>query len=76
MHSKSMGLQIADAVTSSYYYAVENSADGFTEDAYVRLLLPCACRHAGELFGHGVRLHGCSQATLEKMRLELTRWER
>ena len=76
MHSKSMGLQIADAVTSSYFYAVETSADGFTEDAYVRLLLPCACRQAGELFGHGARFAHCSQETLDKMRTETMRWER
>lgn len=76
MHSKSMGLQIADAVTSSYFYAVESSADGFNEDAYVRLLLPCACRRTGELFGYGFRLQGCSRDTSTKMQSELTRWER
>ena len=76
MHSKSMGLQIADAVTSSYFYGVETTVDGFTEDAYVRLLLPRACRQGEELFGHGAKFVGCSQATLSEMRRELIRWER
>ena len=76
MHSKSMGLQIADAVTSSYYYAVENSADGFTEDAYVRLLLPCAYQHSGKIYVHGVEFWHCSEDTHKQMQIELSRWER
>ena len=76
MHSKSLGLQIADALTSSYFKAVEKSADGFTEDSYVRLLLPCAYRPGGELFGHGARFEYCSEATKEKMRREISRWDK
>ena len=76
MHSKSMGLQIADAVTSSYYCAVENSADGFTEDAYVRLLLPRAYRYSEKLFGHGINFWHCAEDTYEQMQIELSRWER
>lgn len=76
MHSKSMGLQIADAITSGYFYAVEASADGFTEDAYVRLLLPRACRHGGQVFGSGAQFRHCSGPTLEEMRREVARWER
>lgn len=76
MHSKSMGLQIADAVTSSYYYAVENSADGFTEDAYVRLLLPCAYQNSGKIFGHGINTQFCSKETTLEMQTELKKWER
>ena len=76
MHSKSMGLQIADAVTSSYYYAVEQSADEFTEDAYVRLLLPCAYRHSGELLGHGINAQFCGEEALIGVRSDLTRWQR
>lgn len=76
MHSKSMGLQIADAVTSSYYYAVENSLDGFTEDAYVRLLLPCAYRRSETLSGCGIKFWHCSPNTHKQMELELSRWMR
>ncbi len=76
MHSKSMGLQIADAITSSYFYAVEPSQDGFTEDAYVRLLLPCAFQHSEELIGRGMRFDYCSEETVTAMRLEVARWQR
>ena len=76
IHSKSMGLQIADAVTSSYFYAVESSADGFVEDAYVRLLLSCAYHHLGELFGHGINAQFCKPSTRLEMEQELTRWKR
>ena len=55
-HGRRMGLQIADAVASSHYYAVEPSAYGLTEDGYVRLLLPGAYRHRGQLWGYGVKL--------------------
>lgn len=76
MHSKSMGLQIADAVTSSYFYAVEPSQDGFTEDTYVRLLLPCAYNEAEKLIGKGVRFDFCSTDTVEEMQKEVARWQR
>lgn len=76
MHSKSMGLQIADAITSSYFYAVEASQDGFTEDAYVRLLLPCAYQETEKLIGWGVRFDFCSGETLEEMQTEVARWQR
>ena len=69
-----MGLQIADAITSSYYKAVEPSADGFTEDAYVRLLLPRA--YQGDDSVQGIRFKHCSEETLAVMQLELSRWER
>lgn len=35
---KRMGLQLADAVASSFYYAVEHSNYGFTEDGYAKIL--------------------------------------
>lgn len=51
-----LGLQIADAVASSYWYAVEKSAYDLTEDSYARLLLPRAYRHNGVLWGYGVKI--------------------
>jgi hypothetical protein len=41
-HSKRAGLQIADAVASSFFYAVNVNRYGEIEDKYSRLLLP-AC---------------------------------
>ena len=51
-----MGLQIADAVASSYYFAVEKSCYGFTEESYAKLLLPRAYRHDGQLWGYGIKM--------------------
>jgi hypothetical protein len=55
-HGRRMGLQLADAVASSYYYAVWTNPYGFTEDSYARLLLPRAYRHDGKIWGYGVKL--------------------
>jgi len=53
---KRMGLQIADAVASSYYFAVEKSSYGFTEESYAKLLLPIAYRHDGQFWGYGIKM--------------------
>ncbi len=37
---KRMGLQIADAVAGSFFYAVEPSKYGYTEDRYAKMLRP------------------------------------
>lgn len=55
-HGRRMGLQLADAVASSYFYAVEPSGYGFTEEAYARLILGRAYRHKGQLWGYGLKL--------------------
>jgi hypothetical protein len=51
-----LGLQIADAVASSYFAAVEPDQYGFTEDGYLRLLAGKAYRWRGEVFGYGVKV--------------------
>src|SRR5262249_50559490 len=38
-HGRRIGLQLADVVASAFFYSVEPSAYGFTEDSYSRLLL-------------------------------------
>jgi hypothetical protein len=55
-HGRRVGLQLADAVASSFFYAVEPNAYGLTEDAYARFLLPRAYRHNGQLWGYGLKL--------------------
>jgi len=52
---KRMGLQIADAIASSFFYAVEPSKHGFTEDRYVRMLKPIVYHHQGTYLGYGVK---------------------
>jgi len=51
-----MGLQIADAVASSFYYAVQPSRHGFTEDRYARMLKPVVYHRQGRHLGYGLKL--------------------
>jgi len=50
-----MGLQIADAVASSFYYAVQVSRYGFTEDRYAQILKPIVYNRDGQFIGYGVK---------------------
>jgi len=54
-HSKLAGLQIADAVASSFFYAVNLNRYGEVEDKYARLLLPRCYRHKGFALGYGLK---------------------
>ena len=51
-----IGLQVADAVASSYFYAVEPSAYGLPEEGYVRLLRSCAFSRDESIWHHGVTI--------------------
>jgi len=53
---KRMGLQIADAVAGSFFYAVEPTAYGYTEDRYARMLKPVVYHHKGRYSGYGIKL--------------------
>jgi hypothetical protein len=50
-----MGLQIADAVASSFYYALQPSQYGFIEDRYARMLKPVIYHHKGKSMGYGIK---------------------
>lgn len=54
-HSKLAGLQIADAIASSFFYAVNLNRYGEVEDKYARLLLPLCYRHKGSALGYGLK---------------------
>jgi hypothetical protein len=54
-HSQMAGLQVADAVASSAYTAVNSNQFGDTEDRYLRELLPVAYRHERKLLGYGLK---------------------
>lgn len=54
-HAKLAGLQIADAVASSLFYAVNLNRYGESEDKYARLLLPICYRHKGAALGYGLK---------------------
>jgi len=50
------GLQIADAVASSYFFALEPDPYGHIEDGYVRLMAPRAYKKKGKALGAGVKI--------------------
>jgi len=50
-----MGLQIADAIASSFFYAVQRSRHGFTEDRYARMLKPVVYHRQGQHLGYGLK---------------------
>jgi hypothetical protein len=51
---KRMGLQIADAVASSFFYACEPRY-GYTEDRYARILKPIVYHRSGKHLGYGLK---------------------
>lgn len=52
---KRMGLQIADAVATSSYYALKQSDYGYIEDRYIRMLKPIIYHHRGQYLGYGLK---------------------
>ena len=65
-HSQLAGLQVADAVASGLFAALNPNPYGDTEDKYARLLLPVAYRHAGTLLGYGMEFWPGNFDTLKK----------
>lgn len=53
--AKRMGLQIADAVASSFFFGVSMNQYGFNEDRYVRMLAPIMYHRAGTYSGYGIK---------------------
>jgi hypothetical protein len=54
-HDQLAGLQLADAVATSAYYAVTPNIYGDIEDRYLRLLVPTIYRHEQRLDGYGLK---------------------
>ena len=54
-HSQLAGLQVADAVASSLYAAINPNQYGDTEGRYAKLLLPTCYRHKGAVLGYGLK---------------------
>ncbi len=53
--AKRMGLQLADAVASSFFFGVQLNQYGFNEDRYVRMLQPLIYKDAGRYAGYGLK---------------------
>lgn len=54
-HDQLAGLQMADAVASSLYYAVQLNRYGEAEDKYAKILRPTFYKHKGKTLGYGVK---------------------
>lgn len=54
-HDQRRGLQMVDAVASSYWYALNPNQYGQTEDRYARTLHPLAYSRAGNFKGYGLK---------------------
>jgi Protein of unknown function (DUF3800) len=70
-HSQLAGLQVADAVASSLFAALNPNPYGDTEDKYVRLLLPTAYRHKGMVLGYGLKFWPGDVEALKKQNPQL-----
>lgn len=53
--AKRMGLQIADAIASSFFFGVEKSGYGFIEDRYARMLKPIVYCYNKQYLGYGLK---------------------
>jgi len=53
---KQRGLLIPDAVAGSFFYAVQKTQYGFTEDRYAKILKPVVYHRQGRYFGYGLKL--------------------
>lgn len=54
--SKGMGLQIADAVASGFFFSTQLNHYGFIEDRYARMLKPVVYGHKGRYNGYGLKI--------------------
>jgi hypothetical protein len=69
--SKRMGLQLADAIASGFFFGVETRY-GFTEDRYARMLKPIVYSHRGRFKGYGIKFWPAETDSLLKTKSHLT----
>lgn len=55
-HERVMGLQIADAIASGFFFGLELSALGFVEPRYAEMLRPVVYASKGIHIGHGLKV--------------------
>lgn len=53
---KLMGMQIADAIASGFFFGTQLNQYGFVEDRYVRMLKPIVYHHRGRYNGYGIKI--------------------
>lgn len=65
-HDQLAGLQLADAVATSAYYAVNPNPYGDTEDRYLRLTAPIIYRHEGRMDGYGLKFWCADRVQIDR----------
>lgn len=73
---KRLGLQIADAIASSVYYALQPNQFGMTESGYLKLLWNRAYRHRGRLWCYGLKVFPREADSLRRQGVILTEFVR
>lgn len=53
---KRMGLQLADAVASGFFFGVNKTKYGFSEEKYATMLKNVVYNHRGRYAGYGIKL--------------------
>lgn len=61
-HDQLAGLQLADAVASGIFFAINKTQYGEVEDRYLRLLAPTIYRHQQRIEGYGLKIW-CEDST-------------
>lgn len=69
---KRLGLQVADAVASSVFYALQPNKFGMTEEGYLKLLWDRAYRHRGRVWCYGLKLFPREADALRQRRVILS----
>ncbi len=69
--TKRMGLQLADAVASGFFFGVQPNQYGFVEDRYVRMLYPLMYKRFGRYAGYGLKFWPRETETLFKTQSHL-----
>lgn len=54
-HDQLAGLQLADAVSTSVFYAVHKNQYNEVEESYLKLIAPIIYRHEGKIEGYGLK---------------------
>ncbi len=66
-HDQLAGLQLADAVATSAFYAVHKNQYGEQEDRYLKLIAPIIYRREGKLDGYGLKFWCDNKAEITRI---------
>jgi hypothetical protein len=71
-HDQLAGLQLADAVATSMFYAVHKNQYSEVEERYLKLIAPIIYRHEGKVEGYGLKFWCDDKAEISRV-LEATK---